>query len=297
MHSLLKTRRAREGAAAYCLLMPALVFMIVFVLVPAGWALVLSFTRWNMISTPKFVGFQQWAKVLNATAPRSSVATTMIIVLLSSPISIVIGLALAILLDRIPRGKVIYRTVFFVPVIVSMTAISFVWLDLFNTQKGYFNYLLGQMGFNPVRWLTDPWMARISVSVVLIWKTVGFNMLIFLAGLQSLDSSYDEAAIVDGANAWQRLTRITVPLLSPTTFFLFINMIISGFQLYEPVYIITGGGPGYATTTLVYFIYRTAFVEFNAGLASAMSMVLLILIGIFTALVWTVQKRWVYYEQ
>jgi multiple sugar transport system permease protein len=296
MQPLLRTKRSRESVAAFLLLLPATVFMVTFVLVPAVWAFILSFMQWNMISAPHFAGFLQWRKVFLSIAPRSSVTTTITIVLLSSPVAIIMGLLLAVVLDNIPFGKIFYRTVFFVPVIVTLTAISFVWLDLFNTQKGFFNYLLNLAGLPSVNWLTDPTMARLSVSIVLIWRNVGFNMLIFLAGLQGIDESYYDAAIVDGASETQQFLKITIPLLSPVTFFLFVLMIINGFQLYEPVYIITGGGPGYSTSTLVYFIYRTAFVDFNAGLASAMSMVLLVLIGLFTAISWTLQKRWVHYE-
>ena len=291
----LRTRKSREAMAAYGFLLPAFVALVIFVAVPAVWAFALSFTRWDMISSPRFVGLSQWVRVFESTAPKTSVITTLIIVGLSAPIALAIGLALAVLLDKVRRGKILYRTIFFMPFVASLTAVSFVWADLFDTQNGIINYYLSQIGIDAVSWLIRPASARIAVSIVLIWQSVGFNMLIFLAGLQSIDDSYYEAAIVDGANGWQRFTRITLPLLSPYIFFLVINMIIRGFQVYESVYVLTAGGPGYSTSTLVYFIYTTAFRNYNAGLASAMSMVLFALIGFFTLLTWKFQDRWVFY--
>lgn len=293
----LRNRQSRESLAAYCFLLPAFAFLIIFVAVPSIWAFFLSFTRWDMIGTPHFVGFEQWAKVFQSSETRTSIFTTLLIVLLSSPIAIVIGLLLAVLLDKLPAGNRVYRTIFFAPFVATLTAISFVWADLFDTQNGLFNYLLGMLGADPVPWLTYPTPARLSVAIVLIWQSVGFNMLVFLAGLQSIDYSYYEAAIVDGAKKPRMFFNITLPLLSPITFFLVINMIIRGFQLYESVYVLTGGGPGYSTSTLVYFIYTTAFSNYDVGLASAMSVVLFILIGIFTMLMWRVQKKGVHYAE
>jgi multiple sugar transport system permease protein len=291
----LQTRRVHEMLAAYTFLLPAFLFLMIFVAIPAVWALILSFCRWDMISPPRFAGLAHWIKVFSSDETKTSIFTTLLIVLLSSPVSIAIGLILALLLDRLPFGKTLYRTIFFVPFVATLTAVSFVWSDLFDTQNGIFNYLLSLIGLDPVPWLIYPGPARLAVSIVLIWQNVGFNMLVFLAGLQGLDQTYYEAAIVDGAKARHVLLYITVPLLSPITFFLTINMIIRGFQLYESVYVLTAGGPGYSTSTLVYFIYKTAFSTFNVGLASAMSMVLFILIGIFTLIMWSVQSRWVHY--
>ncbi len=293
----LTARKSREALAAYGFLLPAFVVLTVFVAIPAVWAFVLSFMRWDMIGTPRFAGFSQWLRVFQSTAPRTSVITTLLIVAMSSPVSILIGLVLAVLLDKVRRGKIIYRTIFFMPFVASLTAVSFVWADLFDTQNGIINYYLSLIGLNPVSWLIRPTPARLAVSIVLIWQSVGFNMLIFLAGLQSIDTSYYEAAIVDGANRFQQFRKITLPLLSPYTFFLVINMIIRGFQVYESVYVLTAGGPGYSTSTLVYFIYTTAFKNYNAGLASAMSMVLFALIGFFTMLTWKFQDRWVFYAE
>jgi multiple sugar transport system permease protein len=185
--------------------------------------------------------------------------------------------------------------VIFAPFVATLTAISFVWSDLFDLNYGFFNYLLSLIGHAPVAWLSYPETARFAIAIMLIWHNIGFNMLVFIAGLQGIDNTYYEAAIVDGARPIRIFFRITLPLLSPITFFLLINMIIRGFQIYESVYVLTAGGPGYSTSTLVYFIYRTAFLNFNVGLASAMSMVLFILIGICTIVMWTLQKRWVHY--
>jgi multiple sugar transport system permease protein len=251
--------------------------------------------RWDMISAPRFAGVSQWIRAFRSSAPRTSIFTTLFIAILSSPVSLMLGLLLAVTLDKAPYCKILFRTIFFMPFVASLTAVSFVWADLFDTQNGIINYYLGRIGIEPISWLIYPIPARISVSIVLVWQSVGFNMLIFLAGLQSIDDSYYEAAIVEGAGHWWQFHSITLPLLSPYTFFLIINMIIRGFQIYESVYVLTAGGPGYATSTLVYFIYTTAFKNYNAGLASAMSMILFALIGFFTVVAWKLQDKWVFY--
>lgn len=290
-----RSRSVREMTAAYLFLSPAFVFLIIFTAIPSVYALVLSFCKWDLITSPKFVGLAQWVKAVSSREATTSIGVTLGITMASAPIALAIGLWLAIMLDKLPFGKVLFRTAFFAPFVATLTAVSFVWSDLFNTTNGYFNYILQQIGLPPVGWLIYPLAAQISVSVVLIWQSIGFNMLLFLAGLQGIDQTYYEAAVVDGAKGRDIFWHITLPMLSPTTFFLLINMIIRGFQLYESVFILTAGGPGYSTTTLVYFIYRAAFKNYNIGLASALSMVLFVLIGITTMIMWRLQNRMVQY--
>lgn len=291
----LKTRKAREIGTGYLFLLPAFSFLIVFVAIPAIWGMLLSFTKWDMVMPPRFVGLEQWINVFNSREARTSIGVTLGIVFTSAPIALVIGLGLALLLDKLPFMKVFYRTAFFAPFVATLTAVSYVWCDLFNTQHGFINYVLEAIGMQPVSWLIYPATARISIAIVLIWQNLGFNMLMCLAGLQSLDQTYYEAAVVDGAKRRHLLFHITIPLLSPILFLLAINMIISGFQLYDSVYVITAGGPGYSTATMVYFIQRMAFRNYNIGLASALSVVLFIFIAISTLIMWKIQNRWVHY--
>lgn len=289
------TTRSQEQLAAYALLLPSLIAFITFAAIPAIMGLGLSLFRWNLLSPPQFAGLENWATLLNHTAALASIRTTVLLVALTVPLGIVVGLALALLLNKLPWGRAIFRTIFFAPVVTSLIAISFVWRNMYDTQTGLINYLLGVIGIRPVPWLTDPNVAVLSVVLLLVWQSAGFKMLIFLAGLQSIDESLYEAATVDGARRWKTFWTITLPLLSPTMFFVAVTSIITGFQTFEAVYVLTQGGPGYATTTLVYFIVQAAFRSFDMGLAAAMSLVLFGFIFVVTLVQWHFQDRWVHY--
>ncbi|MBB3067083.1 ABC-type sugar transport system permease subunit [Paenibacillus baekrokdamisoli] len=288
--------RTREQAAAYLFILPSFVSFIIFVLVPAVMGLGLSFFQWDLVSPIQFVGMENWSDLLENKEALGSIKTTIILVIISLPLTVICGLILALLVNKLPFGKTFFRSVFFIPSITSMVAMSVIWGNMYSKDIGLINYVLSQVGIQPVGWLSNPHMALISIVILGIWSSAGYNMLIFLAGLQGIDESLYEAAKVDGGGGFYIFWKITLPLLSPTLFFISITSIIGGLQSFEAVYLLTGGGPGYATTTLVYFIVNAAFKSFNMGLAATISLVLFMLILLVTLIQWRFQKKWVHYD-
>jgi multiple sugar transport system permease protein len=289
-------RLRKEEASAFLLLSPSTLLYVVFLLIPTIIGLGLSFYKWDMMSSPEFVGLQNWGKILEMPQAMASILNTIIITVIAVPLTIIVGLALALLVNKLPWGKMIFRSVFFSPVVASLVVMSIVWNFLYSTQTGYFNYLLKLMGFKEVAWLTDPKIAILSVIIMLVWHNSGYNMLIFLAGLQVIDESLYESAKIDGAGKFYIFWKLTLPLLSPVMFFIVITSTISNLQTFEAVYLLTGGGPGYATTTLVYFIVNAAFKSFDMGLAATLSIVLFALIALVTFIQWKFQDKWVHYD-
>ena len=248
------------------------------------------------MSAPEFVGLANWQAGVHDPGLIQSVVSTLWIVILTVPVSIAAGLGLALLVNAIGSFKTVFRAFLFAPFVASLVAVSFVWRDLFATQDGLLNYLLNSAGLPSIPWLTDPYWAPISVSFVAIWQQSGYCMLIYLARLQGINQELYDAAEIDGANGLQTFANVTVPQVSSATFFLFVIGLISGLQIFESIYVITGGGPGYATTTMVYFIYRVTFQEFDVGSAGVMSVLLLVIIATTTLLLWALQKRFVSYD-
>jgi multiple sugar transport system permease protein/sn-glycerol 3-phosphate transport system permease protein len=281
---------------AYLFLFPALATGFIFVILPAAGVLALSLYQWDFMSAPQFVGIDNWRAGIHDAGLIQTLLSTLWIVVLIVPISIVIGLGLALLVSSIDTLKTLFRAFLFAPFVASQVAVSFVWRDLFATQDGLFNYLLNSAGLPSIPWLTSPFWAPISVSIVTIWQQSGYCMLIYLARLQAVNHELYDAAQMDGANGIQTFANVTVPQVSSATFFLVVIGLISGLQLFESVYVITGGGPGYSTTTMVYFIYRVTFQEFNVGSAGVMSVVLLALIAATTLVLWAMQRRIVSYD-
>ena len=276
----------------YLFLLPALLCGLIFVALPTIGVFVLSLYQWDFMSPPRFVGLTNWAEGIRNPGVIQSVRSTLWIVSLVVPTSIAIGLGLALLVNSIDLLKTQFRTILFAPFVASLVAVSFIWRDLFATHNGLFNYFLGQLGLPQIPWLSDQTWAPISVSLVAIWHQSGYCMLIYLARLQGINTELIDAAKVDGATPWQRFTNVIVPQVSPATFFLVVIGLISGLQIFEAVFVITGGGPGYATTTMVYFIFRETFQNFDVGSAGVMSVLLLTLIATVTLALWGAQ-RWI----
>lgn len=287
--------RAREQLAACLFLLPSFISFIMFVLLPAVMGLGLSLFQWNLTSPIRYVGLDNWAQFAHNKEALSSIATTLLLAAVSLPLTLAFGLLLALLVNRLPFGKGVFRSAFFTPSVTSVVAMSIIWGNMYGKETGLINYALGWIGVSPVGWLSDPFLAIVAVVMFSVWHSAGYNMLILLAGLQSIDETYYEAARVDGAGAWYAFWRITLPLLSPTLFFIVITSVIGNLQAFESVYLLTKGGPGYATTTLVYFIVNAAFKGFNMGLAATISTVLFVMIGAVTAVQWRLQRKWVHY--
>jgi multiple sugar transport system permease protein len=255
---------------------------LVFTLVPVVSSLYLSFTKYDGILAPKFVGADNYVSLFHDQDFLSSLVHTVYYTLGTVPIGTFLSLLIAIVLNAKIRFKNIYRAAFFIPVVTSMVAVSQVWKWLYNSDYGLINGILAGLGLYQPQWLASAEWAMPSIIIMSIWKGLGFNMVIYLAGLQGISPSLYEAAKIDGANAWQRFMFISVPLLRHTTLFVVVMSLIGSFQVFDQVYIMTGGGPANATTVVVYWIYENAFQFFKQGYASAMAYVLFAIIFVIT---------------
>lgn len=287
--------RKNNGKWAFLFLAPQLVGLIAFSLIPLGTAFSLSFMRWDGFGERTFIGIQNYIEQLASSDFWTATYNTILYTILTVPVGLLLALLLAIALNKI-KGKEVYRLFFFMPVVTSSVSISVMWMWILNGDIGILNQVLGMIGINGPNWLTNTNLVMISIAILSIWWQLGYNMVIFLAGLQSISKSYYEAAEIDGASKIQQFFKITLPMLSPTTFFLTIMSIISSFQVFDQAFVLTRGGPGKASYTLVYHIYQNAFVNFRFGMSSAAAMILFVAILIMTLIQFSLQKRWVYYE-
>ncbi|CAM3395915.1 carbohydrate ABC transporter permease [Marinicrinis lubricantis] len=274
---------------------PQLIGLLAFSLFPLGFALMLSFMQWDGFGSKSFVGFDNFVYQLGDPDFWKAMMNTAYYSLLTIPTSIALGLMLALALNRI-IGKEFYRVIFFMPVVTSSVSIGVIWMWIFNGDFGILNQLLSYVGIDGPHWLTDRKWVIPSIAILSVWWGLGYNMVIFLAGLQGIPKSYYEAAEMDGASKVQRFWHITLPLLSPTTFFLTIMAVIGSFQVFDQAYVMTGGGPAKASYTLVYHIYEQAFVDFTMGRSSVAAVILFVIIMIFTLIQFKFSRRWVHYE-
>jgi multiple sugar transport system permease protein len=277
--------RLVDRLQGYLFLSLALVGLIVFVLGPMLYAFGLSFVRWDLIRpNPRFVGLDNYATVLTSPEFWRALWVTVIYTLGTVPPAMAIGLALAMLLDRRIPARGVFRAICFIPSITSLVAVAVVWAWIFHPDFGLLNAWLRMVGIPGSRWLGSPREALSALMVVAIWRHVGYDMVIFLAGLQTIPRDLLEAATVDGAGRWQRFRSVIVPLLAPTTLFVLVISVIDSFQAFTTVDALTQGGPAGATTVLLYHLYEVAFVKFEMGRASAIAYVVFALIMALTAL-------------
>jgi multiple sugar transport system permease protein len=287
---------------AYLFLLPSLAGFLLFTALPVLGSLALSFAEWNLLRPPRWVGLSNYAELLGRDQIFwAALGNTLFFTVAIVPLQLAVGLALALLLDRQIRGRAAYRVIYFMPVVSSVVAAALVFQWLFNRDFGLLSapiWWLADRGVpvTPPDWLgSGPW-ARWAVVLLTVWKNAGFTMVIYLAALQAVPRELYEAARVDGASGWQRLRAITVPMVSPTTFFLLVIQMIGAFQLFSEPYVLTRGGPANATTTIVYAIFQNAFEFGRMGKAAAAAWVLFAFIFVFTLLQTRLQRRWVYYE-
>jgi multiple sugar transport system permease protein len=264
----------RQAVAGYLFVLPAMLIFFVFTLLPVLFAAYLSFTNYDVFTRQDWIGAANYQYVLEDELFWRALQNTVYYTAGSIPISMALGLLLALLLNQKLRGLSFYRTAFYVPVVTSMVAVSMIWIQLFDPLYGVISTSLEGVGLRGVDWLGDPNLAMPSIIAVSVWKVIGWNMLIYLAGLQGIPDYLREAAAIDGANRWQTFWKITLPLLAPTTFFIFVTSLIGAFQVFDVVYVMTAGGPANATLTLVQHIYNTAFKGFYMGEAAAASFIL-----------------------
>lgn len=277
-------------------LLPNLLGILIFIGIPIISSLILSFTDWNLIGSAKFIGIKNYISIFKDKNFWSALGHTLYYIAGYLPFVMIISLSIAVILDRKLKGITIFRAIYFLPVISSWVAVSMIWKWLLNPQYGIINYMLSLIHITGPAWLQDPKWAMPAVIMASVWKDIGFVMVIFLAGLQGISEEFYEAAEIDGASSWQKFTKITVPLLMPTTFFVLIISLINSFQVFPQIWIMTQGGPAGATSVLVEQIYNNAFSYFKMGYASALSWILFAIIFVFTFIQSKLQKRWVGYD-
>ena len=287
--------RMRAISLAYTFLLPSFIGLLAFLLVPIVAVAVISFFNWNLLAGPRFVGLQNYDILFHSSIVGHSLLVTTYYVLLNIPAQTVLALLLAMLMNKKMRGMGVFRTIYVVPWMATPVAMGIVWQWIFDPQYGALNTFLGLFGVHNITWLSTSQFAMPAIAAVNIWQYSGYNMLFFLAGLQSIPEDLYEAASIDGVSRIQSFFHITLPLLRPTTFFVLVTAIIGSFQVFDTVYVMTQGGPGMATNTISFYIFRQAFVFFHAGYAAALSMVLFgILLVVTLVQVLYFRKRTVY---
>jgi multiple sugar transport system permease protein len=289
---------ARKNANlwGFLFISPQLLGLLFFSLVPLIYAFYLSFTDWSGFGSSSFIGISNYINQINNPDFWKAMVNTIYYMFLVVPIGIALALILAVALNKV-KGKAIYRVFFFMPVVTSSVSVGIIFMWILNGDFGILNELLSYIGITGPHWLTDTKWVIPSIALLSIWWGLGYNMVIFLAGLQGISRSYYEAAEMDGANAIQKFRHITLPLLTPTTFFVTIMTIISSFQVFDQAFVMTNGGPAKASYTIVFHIYDQAFVDFTMGKSAAASMILFVIILIFTLIQFKFQKRWVFYGE
>ncbi len=290
-----RSRLKGEWVAGYLFLLPSFLSVVVFLLFPLGMGVAVSFTEWSTLQAPKFIGLANYDHLIHDQRVGISLLNTAYYALLLVPLDLVLPLLLALAMNQKIKGIVAFRTFFFMPVVTSMVAVALIWRWLYNSEYGLLNTLLYGLGLQPVGWLTEPAWAMPSIVLMTAWKGAGYNMILYLAGLQGISEQYYEAAKIDGANGFEQFRYITVPALTPTMFFILVMTLIGAFQVFDSVYMMTGGGPGTATLTVVYHIYNNAFQTFSMGYAAAIAWLLFGIIFLITFVQIKVGRSWVQY--
>jgi multiple sugar transport system permease protein len=288
----------RFDRAAWWFVAPALLVIAVFFFLPIVAAFLISLTDFDIyaladLANLRFVGLGNYLKLLQTPLFWQALGNTLYFVAVGVPLSIGASLGAALLLhSRLARFKPFFRTALFAPVVTTLVAVAVIWRYLFNTRYGLLNYALGGLGIDPIDWLGDPHWAMPAIILFAVWKNFGYNMIIFLAGLQSIPEELYEAARIDGASVWRQFASVTLPMLSPVVMLVGILTIAGYFQLFAEPYVMTQGGPLQSTVSVLYFMYEEGFKWWNLGSASAVAFVLFLLIFAVTALQLR-GKRWI----
>ncbi|MEH7451389.1 carbohydrate ABC transporter permease [Gottfriedia acidiceleris] len=296
--SLSKTRKRSDYFWAYCMIAPTMIGLTIFYLWPIIQTIYFSFTEWGAFGQYDWTGLDNYRRMLEDSNLLQSFKNTGIYIIFTVPIGIFLSILIAVLLNQKIKGKSVYRTLYFLPVITMPAAIAMVWRWLYNSDYGLLNYLLSIFGIKGPQWVSDPKIALYSIIVVAIWSGLGYNMVIFLSGLQGIPRSYYEAAEIDGAGPVKVFFKITLPLLSPVIFFVTIMSFIGAFQVFDLIFMMIGKSSTALenTQSIVYLFYQHAFVLNDKGYAAAIAVLLLVIILIITAIQMVLQKKWVHYD-
>ncbi|MGC5395227.1 carbohydrate ABC transporter permease [Streptomyces sp. DT20] len=283
--------RYRDTLAAYCTLGPNLILVTVFLIVPLVMTVVLSFQYSTGLSSPSWAGLANYRQLAGDPVFWRTVLNTGIFCVATVPVEMAVGLAVAMLFNKVMPARPLWRTLVYLPMVISGVATALIGTLMFDQNIGLLNKLLATFGLPAAPWQTSGTAAMASVVLITLWMRVGFNMVIYLAGLQGISPEMYEAADLEGAGPWQRLRHITVPLLGPSTFFLLIMNVIYSFQVFDTVYVMTLGGPGHATDVMITYAYRNGFESRQQGYAAAIGIVLYVIVMIFTALQWRFSRN------
>jgi multiple sugar transport system permease protein len=289
-------RTRGQALWGYLLIAPMMLGFFLFFLLALIASLVLSFTDWDVLSAPNWVGLSNYARLPDDPDFRTAMVHTAALTIPNVVLRLILSLAIALALNSQIRFRAFYRTIFFLPVLTMPVAVGTIWKWLFDPSFGPINIALGRFGLPQPEWLNHPETALIAVVIVLLWSGVGYDMVIYLAGLQGIPREYYEAAQIDGAGGWRQFRDITLPMLTPTTFFLMVVAIVGSLQVFDLVYVMTRvGSSTNRFPTIVYYIYEEGFQKFNMGYATTVAWVLLLIILVFTLLQFRLQRRWVHY--
>ncbi len=288
--------RRREASLAWLFLSPGLLGLLAFVAVPVGFSFYISLTRWDLIGRPEFVSADNYLRLLQDPLFRLYLRNTLVYAAANVSLGLLLPFGLALAVNARIRGRALFRTFHFLPVAVSFVAAGLIWRWMFDPDLGLINYTLSLAGVRGPNWALTPFWAWVSLVVAATWKNLGYNMVLFLAGLQNIPDHLHEAAAIDGADGWGRFRHITLPLITPTLFFVMVTSLISSLQVFDSIYIMTRGGPARATTSLVYYLFNNGFQWFKMGYAAAIAWALFALILLVTLVQWALARRWVFYE-
>ena len=287
--------RRGEILAALGFALPSLIGVIVFMIIPAINSLYLSFTQYNVLQPPTFIGVENYRAMARDPLFWKSLSNTLYMVVVGVPPQLVTALIIALLLNVDVKGLAFYRAVYFLPSIVPTVAASVLWMWILNPRLGILNAALDKIGIVGPGWLTSTTWSKPSIILMLVWAC-GQTMIIYLAGLKGIPEHLYEAALIDGANKWASFRYVTLPMLTPTIFFTMVTALIGAFQIFTQAFITTGGGPVNSTLFYVYYLFNNAFSFFKMGYASALAWVLFGIIFVVTIIQFGLRKRWVYYE-
>lgn len=281
-----------EAAAGWIFILPAILGTLIFIIIPVICSFGLSFAKWDLLNPIEFVGLANYKEIFKEPLFGKIFLNTVVFAVATSVLGVIIPLVLAVILNSKIRGSELFKTAYFLPFITPMIVIGIVWQWIFDPNIGLLNKVLHLH----INWLYDTHWALPALIIVSVWKLIGYNMIIFLSSLSGISNSMFEAAKIDGASPFKTFLHVTIPLMSPTIFFVVIITAISSFQVFDLIYLMTQGGPLDSTNVLVYAIYKNAFEYFNAGKASAIAYVLFVVILILTLIQWGLRKKLVYNE-
>jgi len=289
----------KEIFAGYLFTIPSFIGFLVFVLIPVIWVIGISFTKYNVFTGVSiFNGLKNYANIFSDTRSLAALKNTIWYTIFCSIGNTFIGLILAVLVnDKLPgKINIFFRSIYFFPSLVGLTFVAIIWKAFFQTDGGLINYYLDILNVAKVGWLSNQSFSKVSVLILDIWKNAGMSMLLILAGLQNVDKTILEAGEIDGTNGWKSFWHIIIPLASPQIFFVLIMNVTGALRIYESIYVLTGGGPGDSSRSLVMLIAEKGFTSFDYGSAASLSILLLLLIAIVTLIQFIGSRWWVHYE-